>query len=232
MSLFSGANPANLGQTEVPSQPNIQQVQLVPATPETKEIEPTGLDKFKTLSEPVDPKTLPEQFDPTKLFDMDPAKLRGEVDKLNFAGNASPEDLAAVVAGGEGAVAALQNIMNGVARNIFYNSTVASTRLVEQGITKSMPAVDGRVKSTLREHSVREALSGSDPIFNTPAAQVMLQPLQKGFMEKYPTASPTEIASMAQEYLKDFANKINPPAQTDEQKQLAAEPDWGSYLKN
>lgn len=197
-----------------------------PAQTEVPKVEPTGMAKYD-LNTPPDPKEVPEQFDPAKLFNLNQEELAKTVGAMDFTQNISQEDAAAIIAGGEGAVAALRNIVNGAVRQSFTNSTIASTRMIEGAISKSLPAVDQRVTSHLRSNEVRQNLRQSNPVFQSPQAAFMLDMMQEKFEARYPQASAEEITRMATEFLNDFTNQATPkPAANPNQPKETDWEDW------
>lgn len=208
-----------------------QQSAATQTTQETKEPEPTGLDRHKELTTPIDPKSLPEKFDPSKLFDLDPSKLNQEIGKLDFTQAVSQEDLANIAAGGEAAIGAFRNALNAVSRSIFSNSFSASASLVQNGVAKSMPAVESRISEHFRRGEIDAALKGTDEIFDNPVAQIMLEPLKERLIAKHPTASPKEIANLAKEILSDFANKATEKERLANAPATPKKTDWDEWVK-
>lgn len=217
-SFVQGANPVAVQQPQAPAAPV-----------EPKEPEPTGMQKYD-IHTPVDPKDVKPQFDPSTLFNLDPTKLDEAIGNIDFTQGISQEDAAAIVQGGEGALVALRNIVNGATRQAFKNSTIATTKMVESGISKSLPAVDDRVKNHLRTSEVRASLRESNPAFNSPHAAVMLDVLQDKFIAKYPNASADEITRMATEFLQDFGSQFAPKAPVNPN--APKDTDWERWFEN
>jgi len=70
-----------------------------------------------------------------------------------------------------------------------------------------------------------------NPAFSNPAVAPLIEAQVAQLALKFPKASPTELKGMAQEYLKDMANLINPQKSDASPKRGTAkdEDDWSSY---
>lgn len=219
-------------QAQQSAQPQV--VQLVQAPAEPAKPEPEGLAKYGDLWKMPEGYKPPEEFDPSKLHDMKPEDFQKAVSQLDFTQGVTPELLQKVASGGEEAVQALGPILRGVAQSVYANSTLTTTRLIENALSKSAPAIDNKIKTSLRSHEVNRALSEANPLFSDPATASLLGPLKEQLIAKYPDASPSELVTMAKEFLATLAGAVVP--QNNSQQVLGAggqakATDWEAYFE-
>ena len=124
------------GQQATAPQPGMQQ--QVPPVDLAPLAEPAGdLDTFKDLFTPAakDPNA-PAEFNPSAIFNLDPAAMQEHISKIDFASAVTKEQLAAITEGGEGAMSAFVQAMNGVAQKTFQTSTIAAVRWLSKQCLK------------------------------------------------------------------------------------------------
>lgn len=142
------------------------------------------------------------------LFNVDPKALNETVGKMNFLGNIPPKVQEALKAGGEEAVRANLYLMNQVAQQSFAQSAQTTTRIVEAALAKQAEAFESRVSEVVRKQGASEQLKSANPAFSHPAAAPILEGIQVQMQKKFPNASASEIANMAQSYFTTFAQEI------------------------
>lgn len=196
------ASAANLesgqptGQPQAPNQPH----------PEAAAPQAAPLDKFKDLwAAPKEGEAVAPSFDPTKMFKIDPAEIQKEVSKINFAGSVTPEQVAAITAGGEGAQQAFMAAMNAVAQQTFAQSMLTSAKLVEGAMTQANNSMDARIDQRAKQFQASNSLREANPALSHPAAAPFVTAMENQLAQKHPTATPSELTKMAQEMLSDFA---------------------------
>lgn len=205
------------------------QPQQQPQQPTSQE-PPAPLESFKELWTPPkegDPKPA-GNFDPSAMFQIDPAKIQEAVGQMDFASTVTPETLAAITAGGEGAAQAFVQAMNGVARQAFAQSMVGASKLVETAMTKANASIDARLQEGIRRQQASASLLESNPALKHPAAAPIVSALEAQLAAKYPQHSPAEITRLATDYLAQFADlaKPAPKAATTPSNEM----DWGKFL--
>lgn len=188
----------------------------------------SGMAKYNDLWQ--NPTTPAPQGQP--LFNISMDQINEAARKQNFTGEAAtPEQIAAVAAGGEAAVQAMLQIVNSVGQNVYAQSAVATTKLIEGALDKKKFASTEDVESKIRQFQVGTSLSEVNPVFNSPAAQPIIEGLKAQFLTKFPNASPKEITSMVNDYLSNFASEFNAPARTAEQNAAVKKADdWGKFF--
>lgn len=213
-----------------PAAPN-QQAQLNGAVPQTKEGEVNPLDTYNDLFKPkeVDPNAPPAQ---TVAVEFDQAKVVEGLGKMDFMRFADPKDLAAVAAGGEGAVVALGNLMNSVMRqSMLMNSQFsasAANKAADFAYQRANQGIPEMVRGQLTNNQFSDAAS------QHPALQPLVQTLSAQYRQQFPKATPEQVATQVREYLKAVGGALNPQSQEAEQKKNASAggQDWGAWFGN
>lgn len=247
---FGGQSSA-ANQTQTQPQPNNQQQLMQPAVPGNIPATPTQsanpinptvpstatqdmnqgakspLDAHTKLWE-TDPNAATKKPEPSIFANVTPEALAAAAKKNDFTGVLTPEIAEAIKAGGEGANAAMIQVMNAMSQKGFADSAFASTKLIEQALEKQQAKFEAMLPSLIKSQSVTESLRNANPIFSHPAASPMLDAMKSKLLEKHPTASASEITEMAQNYLIDFAKAGTPaPKQSAASK---SEVNWDSWL--
>lgn len=238
-SLFAPAAPAA---PETPAASTTQQAPAEQAPAATGQVpgtttppataEPANpLDAFKDLfTPPTEEEAAAQQtFDPSKIFNINPEQIKESVSKLNFAQGVTQEQVQAIQAGGEEATRALLTIMNTTAQNAFMQAMMGSAQLVQQGLTQANNSLDARLQQGIKQQQFSNQLLEANPALNHPAAAPILDSLKASFAAKFPQASSTELAKMAQEYLSNFAQVANPQAPQPTQPQ-GTPFSWDNYM--
>lgn len=177
----------------------------------------------------IDPTKATEQGQP--LFNVDPNKLLETARLQSFRENVTPEQMAAIAAGGEAAVGAMMQLMEGVTQRGYAQSVLATTKLIEGALGKSNFAKADELDRRIRDVSVTSSLKETNPVFSNPAYAPMLETAQKQFQVKYPNATANELKQMAMNYLTSMADAIKPTAQSGSQGK-AGKPaeDWSNFF--
>lgn len=188
------------------------------------------LAQFSDLWQPNANPTAPEP-----LINVDPKSLAEAARKTDFTKMLQPEQLQAIAQGGEGAVSAFAQALNQVAQGVYAQSAFATTKIVEQAVNKAREQFQADIPAHVKKLNVSESLRNENPAFSHPAASPILGAIEAQLTQKHPNASSGEIASMAKQYLEQFANVVNAPktaATTAEAAKTAkaGETDWSSFL--
>lgn len=248
MSMFRTApvapNPLPVG---TPSQVN-QPGQPLPGTaassvtapngtvPAGASAEPTSVvspfDAFKTVWET--PQNSPADPQAPMFGSVDPQKLMESAGKVDFAKAVTPEMLAAVTAGGEGAAAAFAQAMNKVAQTVYAQSAFATTKIVDQALAKAQEGYDARLPSMVKKFSVNENLQTSNPHLSNPALAPIVSALSEQLVRKNPNATAAEIQTQVSDYFAAIGTSFAPVApETPASKAAAAKAkaeDWSKFV--
>jgi hypothetical protein len=252
MSLFQGT-PASIAST-VPQQPTgvANPGQPLPGTQGTPGTAPNGVVPAQ-LTNPnaggnpgnsdASPlaafsdiwQTNPNAADPTiagMFANVDPAKLQESARKVNFTSAVTPENLTAIAGGGEAAVKAFQESMNLVAQNVYAQSALATTKIVEQALGRAQETYDARIPGMLKRLSSTESLQAENEMLKHPAVQPLVGALQHQLLQKNPNASTAELNQQIIDYFAQvglsFAPKAAAPSGPHGQRRV--EEDWSSFL--
>lgn len=153
---------------------------------------------------------------PPKLFNgLDPSKLLDAAKKVDFAKTISQEQLQAISAGGDGAMQAFAAALNSVAQDVYGQSAVATTKLVEQAVSTVRAEYDAKIPTMLRKVGANDQLAGINPAFASPALQPLTEALTTQFVRKNPNASQQEIQQQVVDYMSAVANVFGTPPKSN-----------------
>jgi hypothetical protein len=189
------------------------------------------LDAFKDVWEtPVnsDPNANAPMF-----ANLDPQKLMESAKKVNFAQVLTPETMAKITAGGTDAAQAFAESMNLVAQQVYAQSALATTKIVEQALTKSNERRDAELPNLVKKFSANESLLTENPILSNPALKPLVGALQEQFVRKNPNATSAELQTQVLGYLNAVGANFS-PASTAAAKaatqQSAQSEDWEKFF--
>ncbi len=199
----------------------------VAATPEAGKSPESSMDKYKEI---WDTAANPDNKQGQPLFNTSKEQLLEMARNQSFTDTGiTQEQLAAVVAGGEGAVGALMAIVNTASQNVYAQSAHATTKLIEGALAKSGFATTADVQKTFKQSTVGESLRSSNPAFAHPAAAPIIDAVKAQMIAKYPNASSAELTQMAQEFVLSFAEGAQGKKQETAPTVKAAE-DWDKFF--
>jgi hypothetical protein len=168
------------------------------------------------------------------MFNVDPAKLAEAAKKMNLASSVTPEQLQAIQAGGEGAAAAFQQAMESVASNVMVHAATASAAMVEQAVAKAQADFASQVPGLIKKANINNELLGENPALSHPAAQPLVEAIQRQVLQKFPNATPVELREQVNNYFNSFAEVITAPrtkaAATKTAKAGRGEQNWDAFL--
>ena len=222
------ANPANL---------NTQANGVTGANgtvPDQSNIEQSPMSQFKDLWEPIkDDKGNPIAPSSERYINIDPAKVMESARKVDFAKLIDPSHFAAVAQGGEGAVAAMQQIINSLGQTLYAQSAITSANLTEQSLTNAAGRFERSVPDMIKRHNVSDTLRETNPIFSNPATQPLLQLVEAQMTAKYPNATVSDIKKSAQDYITQFAGAVtagNDAASGKGSQKVSPAEDWERFF--
>lgn len=183
------------------------------------------LDTYKDIwNTPTNPAT------PQPLFaNLDPAKITAAAQRVDFSKVITPETLAKIQAGGAGATEALIVAMNQVAQASYAQSTVATTKLIEQAIARTNQDNQAALPGLVRQLSVNEGLREQNALLSHPAVQPMVGALSSQFAQKNPNATPAEIQWQVSDYVLQLSKAFAPPITPVVEKVNPTE-DWAKFF--
>lgn len=200
--------------------------------PNAKPAEATPFADFAELWQPV--KTDPNAPAPQSgvFGEIDPKKFQEAAGKIDFGKVVSPEMLAAISAGGEGAQQAFVTAMNKIAQGVYAQSAFATTKIVEQALNKSKESFLSELPTHIKKQTVTDSLRAENPIFNNPAVAPIISALEAQMTVKYPNATAPEITAMARQYVEQLGTSFAPkPKAESSAKKGKGETDWSTFLQ-
>ena len=209
----------------IPSQEQNMNIGQPPAT-----VSP--LDTFKDVWQ-TPTNAQPDQT-PAMFANVDQAKLMESARKVDFAKAISSEQLQAITAGGEGAVAALAQAMNNVAQTVYAQSAFATTKIVDQALTRAQESFDSRLPNLVKKLSVNENLQDQNPLLSNPALTPLVSALSEQLVRKNPNATSAEIQQQVNDYFAAIGTSFAPkPPETPASRaaaKAAKQEDWSAFL--
>lgn len=199
-------------------------------TPDPENNEPKApLDAFSNLWE-TDPNTKGKGNE--SIFgDLDPAKIFEAAKNANFASTVSRENLQAISQGGEPAIQAFQDALNSATQAVFAQSTLATTKIVEQALAKQAAKYEEALPNLVRRHAASDSLHSENPALSNPAAQPIISAIEAQLAIKHPNATATQLKTMAKDYLENFAKVVVPTKEPTKAKPSESDDvDWDKFL--
>ncbi len=196
------------------------------ATPTT---EPSPMKEFENLWQ-IDKPADGAYVDAPIRFNADPAKVQAAAKSIDFSKTVTPALLEQIKAGGEGAMQATLQAMNEMAQQVFAQSMLATSKVVEAGAESTYQRTQTNLPNQVRKVTVGNALREDNPLFTNPATAPMMEMFEQQALAKFPNASSAEITQMARTFMVSFAGeaaKLAPEDRTAVAKSNAGrEQDW------
>lgn len=200
---------------------------VVPANPAPIEKDHSPMADFKTLWDtvPTDPNN---PLEPAAAKPLDPAELQTVMAKANFAKAVTPEMMAAINAGGEGAGAAFTQAMNAVVQGAMVQSTLINEQLTTKAVQAAVAAAEAKIPGLVREQSTQAHIQDANPVFSNPAIKPVIDATRTQLMQKNPNMTPAEINEQLNNFVTAMTETFNPaaPATSAEGTQ-----DWEKFLQ-
>ena len=188
----------------------------------------TPLDQFGDLFK-IDPNAQQQNAN-TPIFNVDPQKMMEAAGKVNFAQVVTPEILNGIQAGGEAGAQALITALNSVSQQVYAQSAIASTKLIEQAIGKARESFTAEIPDIIKAKTLDESMRNTNPAFSHPAAQPVVQMIQENLRLKHPNATVQELQQLAQNYFQSLGAAFTPNQQQQQNSQKPGEVDWSTFL--
>lgn len=220
------ANPGNIPPNVDPNATPAPGSPATPATPAKPAVPDSPLDQFSSLWEPV----TNENGDTSTPDTLDPAKLQELVKSANFTSGLNPESLAAIQAGGEGAVTAFTDSLNTVAQQVLMQATLAANQMQEHKIKTELEKQAATIPDMIRSQSLSNNLKTANPVFSNPAVTPIMEAVQSQLAAKNPNATADELTVMTQDFVSVLGEAFSPkaPSETPASEDI----DWSKFLSN
>jgi len=213
--------PATPGNIPENIDPNAQAPQPAPVEQPPE----SPLDAYKDMWE-TKPNTEDKPANtPTPL---DAAALQQTFSKANFSNSITPETMAAIAAGGEGAEAAFATAMNQVAQQVMVQSTMVNNKLNEKAIEEALAKHTASLPEMLRTQAAADHLKTENPLFSNPAIKPVIDATQTALLRQFPNASHAEITKLTQDYIVAMGAEFAPKDVINDNS--AGEVDWDKFM--
>jgi hypothetical protein len=171
--------------------------------------------------DPPDDPANPKKPEPTTYLPaLDPKKLNDILGKLDFTRSVKKETWDKVKAGGDDAIVALGEILNGSLRQALAVGFNASSRLVETGLSSAKDRFTGSISDHVKDVMIGSNLSESNPFVSDPAFAPVVDSVRQRLQNKYPKATPKQIEQATNKY---FDNMYETGAKARQSKQTQTE---------
>lgn len=139
------------------------------------------------------------------LPDIPQDKFEEGLNKADFVRNIDPKHFAAVAGGGDGAVAAMGEIVNNLGRQVFRMSFNANSKMVKAGFdTAESRFTQDLIPGLINEHSLDNALSGASELARNPKYAPVFKSVKSQLTSKYPKATAEQIVTATNKYVDDM----------------------------
>lgn len=166
--------------------------------------------------------------DPNAAVPLDPANLAKVMGKADFSQAVTPETMAAITAGGEGAGTAFSQAMNAVVQQAMVQSTLINEKLTAQAVDRAIAATEAKIPDLLRSQASASHLQDSNPLFSNPAVKPVIDATRSQLLQKFPNDTPAETTRKLNEYVVAMSKAFNPAAADPS---AAQDMDWNLFLK-
>lgn len=205
----------------VPTQPTNQN----PGEPGTA-VSP--LDSFKDIWQT--PTNTDPNADAPMFANLDPAKLMESARKVDFTKTISPELIQKIQAGGAEASQAFMEALNHAVQTGYAQSALATTKIVEQALTKQQAKFDAQLPTMVKKFSANESLLSNNPLLQNPAIQPLVGALQEQLVRKNPNATSAEIQQQVNDYFAALGNSFAPKPKEVKPSGGKQDEDWSAFF--
>ena len=167
--------------------------------------------------------------DPNAPIVLDPKDVQEVVSQQNLAKSITPEQTAAIAAGGEEAAKALAEIVNSVAQATLTQSMLVNNKLSDQAIARALKAQAATLPAELRAAQVATAASTANPDVNHPAAKPILDLITPQILERNPDITPSEVVELQNAYLTALGEMFAPKTASAD---IPESQNWEKYLNS
>jgi hypothetical protein len=224
--IFNPAAPA-APQTPTPTPTPAAAPTQNPAIPPAAGVIVPNQDPFSksTVANPAPPTTAPldiyndlYKIDPNRkeedpnapYITYDEKALNEKIGAMEFLGGEQLAELATKAAGGD--AAALITLLNETARASYSQGAKLSANISNRAALASAQQVRGQLPTEMRSQLASSELNQLNPALSHPAMEKHAQSTLAAFEQKYPTATPAELAKMTNDFFSTAFKAINPPA--------------------
>ena len=224
--------PGNITDPTVVADPNnhtapVVDPNAVVANPPDKQEEKSPLDEFKNLWETAP--TDPNASKPTEAPQLTAAAVQEVVAKADFSSVITPENLAAITAGGEDATKAFAASMNAMAAKVMTDSIMVNHKLTEQAVAKVKKEHEASLPDLIKNNAATDHLRTANPLFTNPAIKPVADAIHLQLQTKNPDFTHEQLTDMTQQAIIAMGESFAPKDVTSTDS--AGDTDWTKFLE-
>lgn len=162
--------------------------------------------------------------------EFQPEQLNAAISRLDFTKDVmTPELQQAIVGGGEGAVAAMMQVINKTMQNATTVNFAANRNLIERSLTAAEAGFLEKVPANVRDVMTKNSIQSSNPLMNDPNYSGMVDFIREKAQAAHPKATPDQIQRVVNRYFDDMHAKMTGNRQ--QQQELQNPQDNNTKLK-
>lgn len=201
------------------------------ATPDPLNSHLDAMSKVWQTPTDAEGKPIAAQLDPLsqKLFNFKPEDVTKAAGQLDFTASINPELFSKVAAGGDDAVAAMKEIINGAVRSSFIAGTLNTGNLLNDGFGRHSKNIDAALPDRIKNYEVASRTT-DDPVLGHAAVQPFLHSMKAMIRATKPNLSAAEVQAEAETYVQGLGMAVNMKQQAATGKKAEAEEtNWMKY---
>ena len=166
-----------------------------------------------------------------KATGPDPKKLAEAISGARIAPQITAEQLAAITAGGEGALETFTTLLNQTAQASTLQAVLAAQRMLEVSQASTQQELAGALPQMVRDQQFQQQLLAAMPDLSNPAVSPLVEVVRSGIAASNPDATPEQLTQQALKYFQDFSGMVAPaPAAGSTDADVAPETDFFALL--
>ena len=139
---------------------------------------------------------------------LDAAQLATALSKTRIAPQVKPEHLEAITSGGEGALAAMAEMLNQTAQASTAQAILASQRMVQAAVESTQQAFQADLPNQLRDQLFQQQLAAKLPNLSNPAVAPMVEMVRAGIAASNPSLTPEQLTEQAAQFFTEFSKGL------------------------
>lgn len=151
------------------------------------------------------------------IFQFNEEEFSKRVNSMNFVDQQTLESVQERLI--EGDTSALAELINAAARNAFNQATRTSTAAAEHAAKIAMQRAGNQVPDLLNTELTRKELATQNKLFSDPALRPVAESIANQYRNKYPDASPQDIAKYTQHFFQQISTQLVPQQNPTSQEQ-------------
>lgn len=168
----------------------------------------------------------PSAHDP--IFQFNEEEFAKRVNSMNFVDPQAFESMQERLAQGD--TSALMELVTMAARSAYTQAAKTGAAAAEHAAKVAMERTGSQVPELLTTELTRQELATQNKLFTDPALRPVAESIAQKYREKYPTASPQDIARYTQHYFQQVAANFAPTNPTQPAQDQPLEVDYSNFF--